>query len=106
MLQVPVTALTWGHNDKRLFVATGCTVHMAWVSMRVASLQLLCSLQVYNRLGGSLRQLTTLPLPLRIQQLVSKLFSHTIRVSLHKQRIPILIGKFHVFFLVLGIILF
>ncbi|XP_046668145.1 tubby-related protein 4 [Homalodisca vitripennis] len=77
--QLPVTALTWGHNDKRLFVATGCTVHMAWVSMRVASLQLLCSLQVYNRLSGSLRQLATLPLPQRIQQLVSKLFTHTIR---------------------------
>lgn len=77
--QLPVTALTWGHNDKRLFVATGCVVHMAWVSMRIASLQLLCSLQVYNRLYGGLKQVATLPLPLRIQQLVSKLFSQTIR---------------------------
>lgn len=38
--------MTWGHNDKRLFVATGCIVHMAWVSMRIASLQLMASLQV------------------------------------------------------------
>lgn len=75
----PVTALTWGHNDKRLFVATGCVVHMAWVSMRIASLQLLSSLQVYNRLQGGLSHVPLLPLPLRIQQLVSKLFAHTIR---------------------------
>ncbi|XP_075217437.1 WD40 superfamily protein Tusp [Lycorma delicatula] len=77
--QYPVTALTWGHNDKRLFVATGCVVHMAWVSMRIASLQLLSSLQVYNRLQGGLGHVPLLPLPLRIQQLVSKLFAHTIR---------------------------
>lgn len=23
LLQSPVTSLTWGHNDKRIFVATG-----------------------------------------------------------------------------------
>lgn len=32
MLQCPVSALTWGHNDRRLFVATGARVHAAWVS--------------------------------------------------------------------------
>ncbi|XP_014247556.1 tubby-related protein 4 isoform X2 [Cimex lectularius] len=74
-----VTAMTWGHNDKRLFVATGCIVHMAWVSMRIASLQLLCSLQVYNRLQGGAHQISSLPLPLRIQHRLSKLFAHTIR---------------------------
>ncbi|CAG7816487.1 unnamed protein product, partial [Allacma fusca] len=31
-----VTALTWGHNDKRLFVATGKMIHVGWVSKRVA----------------------------------------------------------------------
>lgn len=30
--QCPVSALTWGHNDRRLFVATGARVHAAWVS--------------------------------------------------------------------------
>ncbi|XP_014285071.1 tubby-related protein 4 [Halyomorpha halys] len=74
-----VTAMTWGHNDKRLFVATGCIVHMAWVSMRIASLQLLSSLQVYNRLQGGINQIPCLPLPLRIQHRLSKLFAHTIR---------------------------
>ncbi|BES87926.1 WD domain, G-beta repeat [Nesidiocoris tenuis] len=74
-----VTAMTWGHNDKRLFVATGAIVHMAWVSMRIASLQLLCSLEVYNRLQGGVQLVPSLPLPLRIQHRLSKLFAHTIR---------------------------
>ncbi|KAL1122277.1 hypothetical protein AAG570_003682 [Ranatra chinensis] len=74
-----VTAMTWGHNDKRLFIATGCIVHIAWVSMRIASLQLLCSLQVYNRLQGGAQQISTLPLPLRIQHRLAKLFVQTIR---------------------------
>ena len=26
IFQSPVTAVTWGHNDKRLFVATGAQV--------------------------------------------------------------------------------
>ncbi|KMQ98319.1 tubby-related protein 4-like protein [Lasius niger] len=30
--QCPVSALTWGHNDRRLFVATGARIHAAWVS--------------------------------------------------------------------------
>ncbi|XP_039300767.1 tubby-related protein 4-like, partial [Nilaparvata lugens] len=52
---------------------------MAWVSMRIASLQLLSSLQLYSRLQGGLAHVPLLPLPQRIQQLVSKLFAHTIR---------------------------
>ncbi|CAH0386298.1 unnamed protein product [Bemisia tabaci] len=74
----PVTALTWGHNDKRIFIATGLVIHIAWVSMRIASLQLLASLKIYERLN-SVSQLPSLSLPVRIQQIVSKLFSHTIK---------------------------
>ncbi|KAF2363617.1 hypothetical protein FHG87_005624 [Trinorchestia longiramus] len=40
--QHSVSALTWGHNDKRLFIAAGPQLFIGRVSRRVASLQLLC----------------------------------------------------------------
>src|SRR5690606_5535550 len=30
--QAPITALTWGHNDKRLFIASGYVLHTAWIT--------------------------------------------------------------------------
>ncbi len=33
-IKCPVTALTWGHNDKRLFVSTGNRIHVGWVSQQ------------------------------------------------------------------------
>lgn len=86
-LQSPVTALTWGHNDKRLFVATGGVVHIAWVSRRVASLQLLSRLKVASSLPLGESSVPSLPLPPRIKHLISNLFAQTIRVS------SFLIGK-------------
>ncbi|XP_026681579.1 tubby-related protein 4-like [Diaphorina citri] len=78
--QHPVTALTWGHNDRRIFVATGPEVHIAWVSTRISSLQLICSLQIYKEIAqGSKQTVYQLPLPNRIRQIISKLFMHTIR---------------------------
>lgn len=75
-----VSALTWGHNDKRLFIATGTQVHIAWVSRRIASLQLLCRLQIQTSIGSE-RSLHLLPLPSRIRSLIGNLFAQTIRVS-------------------------
>lgn len=75
----PVTALTWGHNDKRIFIATGTQVHIAWVSRRVASLQLLCRLQIQSCIGSE-AMLPKLPLPSRIKGLIGHLFAQTIRV--------------------------
>lgn len=83
ILQSPVTALTWGHNDKRLFIATGCQVHIAWVSRRVASLQLMCRLCIHSQLKGGESQVSALPLPPRIKALISNLFAQTIRVSMN-----------------------
>ncbi|XP_053946461.1 tubby-related protein 4 isoform X2 [Anastrepha ludens] len=74
----PVSALTWGHNDKRLFIATGTQVHIAWVSRRIASLQLLCRLQIQASIGSE-RTLPLLPLPSRIRSLIGNLFAQTIR---------------------------
>ncbi|KAK6644879.1 hypothetical protein RUM43_001155 [Polyplax serrata] len=77
--QSPVTALTWGHNDKRLFVATGGIVHIAWVSRRVASLQLLSRLTVATALTFGESSVQSLPLPPRIKHLIGNLFAQTIR---------------------------
>ncbi|XP_053679881.1 uncharacterized protein LOC128730826 [Anopheles nili] len=76
----PVSALTWGHNDKRIFIATGTQVHIAWVSRRVASLQLFCRLKVQTSLASE-ALLPRLPLPGRIKALIGNLFAQTIRVS-------------------------
>uniref|UniRef100_A0AAG5CQ75 SOCS box domain-containing protein n=1 Tax=Anopheles atroparvus TaxID=41427 RepID=A0AAG5CQ75_ANOAO len=65
----PVSALTWGHNDKRIFIATGTQVHIAWVSRRVASLQLFCRLKVQSSLASE-ALLPRLPLPSRIKALI------------------------------------
>ncbi|XP_026668440.1 tubby-related protein 4-like isoform X2 [Ceratina calcarata] len=76
--QCPVSAFTWGHNDRRLFVATGARVHAAWVSRRVGSLQLLSRLAVRAALTkeSSIQQL---PLPPRLRASVAALFASTIR---------------------------
>eukprot|EP00095_Tigriopus_kingsejongensis_P002723 maker-scaffold1696_size30952-snap-gene-0.10 protein:Tk02723 transcript:maker-scaffold1696_size30952-snap-gene-0.10-mRNA-1 annotation:"tubby-related protein 4-like isoform x2" len=76
----PVTAITWGHNDKRLFVATGNQIHVGWVSHHIASLQLLSRLKVHSTLSNA-DQVQLLPLPCRIQNLIGLLFTCTIRSS-------------------------
>ncbi|KAH0945450.1 hypothetical protein HN011_001125 [Eciton burchellii] len=83
--QCPVSALTWGHNDRRLFVATGARVHAAWVSRRVGSLQLLSRLAVRTALAreSSVQQL---PLPPRLRASVAALFANTIRCSVPEPR--------------------
>ncbi|XP_034245143.1 tubby-related protein 4 [Thrips palmi] len=75
----PVTALTWGHNDKRLFVATGPQVHIAWVCRRIPSLSHLCRLRIHSALPRGEAQLSQLPLPNRMLHLISLLFAQTIR---------------------------
>lgn len=79
----PVSALTWGHNDKRIFIATGNQVHIAWVSRKVASLQLLCRLQIQSSLTSE-GMLMKLPLPSRLKSLIGNLFAQTVRVSERK----------------------
>ncbi|XP_019697396.2 tubby-related protein 4 isoform X2 [Harpegnathos saltator] len=78
--QSPVSALTWGHNDRRLFVATGTRVHAAWVSRRVGSLQLLSRLAVRAALARE-SNVQQLPLPPRLKASVAALFASTIRYS-------------------------
>ncbi|CAG9773004.1 unnamed protein product [Ceutorhynchus assimilis] len=73
-----VSTLTWGHNDKRLFLATGTQIHIAWVAKRIASLQLLCRLRIYNLMPNE-SMLCQLPLPMRLRNIIGNLFAQTIR---------------------------
>ena len=82
-LQFPVSSLTWGHNDKRLFCATGNEIHIGWVSSAIASLQLLSRLKIHNSLKNS-DQVQLLPLPCRLQNLIGMLFTQTIRVRTYQ----------------------
>ncbi|KAK9882860.1 hypothetical protein WA026_023555 [Henosepilachna vigintioctopunctata] len=78
--QSAVSSLTWGHNDKRLFLATGTQIHIAWVSRRIATLQLLSRLKIHNSILQE-SHLPLLPLPARIRNLIGNLFAQTIRCS-------------------------
>lgn len=80
--QMPVSAMTWGHNDRRVFVATGSGVQVARAWRRVGSLQLLARLRVRSALRRP-AHLAHLPLPPRLAGLVASLFTHTISVSIN-----------------------
>nr|XP_027215885.1 uncharacterized protein LOC113808622 [Penaeus vannamei] len=85
LCQNPVTALTWGHNDKRVFVATGAQLHIGRVSRRVASLQLLCRLAIKSRVSEE-DKVAKLPLPRRLRALVTSLYTQTIRCYIPETR--------------------
>uniref|UniRef100_T1J4N8 Uncharacterized protein n=1 Tax=Strigamia maritima TaxID=126957 RepID=T1J4N8_STRMM len=76
--QHPVSAMTWGHNDKRLFIATGCHIHIAWVNRKMASLQLLSRLVVHSHLSDE-AQAVQLRIPRCLSVLLSGLFVQTIK---------------------------
>ena len=74
-----MTALTWGHNDRRIFVAVGCDVLTVVVLKRVASLQLLCGRRIQHRLIDE-SSIFQLPLPNKLQAAITELFAPTIKV--------------------------
>nr|XP_040583533.1 tubby-related protein 4-like [Lepeophtheirus salmonis] len=77
----PVTSMTWGHNDKRLFLATGNQIHVAWISPNIASLQLLCRLKIHSTITH-VNDVDLLPLPCRLRALLGILFTQTIKCYL------------------------
>ncbi|XP_078617700.1 tubby-related protein 4-like isoform X1 [Branchiostoma floridae x Branchiostoma japonicum] len=76
--QRALTAMTWGHNDKRFFVASGSSLFVAWVEKEVAPLQLLC-MEVVGVMIKEEKQVARLPLPSRIKNYVTQAFSPTIK---------------------------
>ena len=77
----PLTALCWGHNDMRLFVAAGHNLHVTWVVKHVPKLQYLCQRSV-QRAVKNVRNVNQLPLPVKLNENVQALFSPTIKVSM------------------------
>ena len=75
----PVSAMTWGHNDKRLFLAVGCHICTAWVGKKVSSLQLICKRCVQLQLKEE-PPVSKLPLPSKLRLSVASLFNSTIKV--------------------------
>ena len=82
-VQSPISSLAWGHNGKRLFIATGKEIHIAWISRKISSLQLLSRFAVYDLILDE-SQLYQLPIPIRIRYTISKLFVPTIKVCFKK----------------------
>ncbi|XP_077976922.1 tubby-related protein 4-like [Glandiceps talaboti] len=76
--QRPVSALTWGHNDQRLFIACGPLLHVAWIQRRVAPLQLLCR-EIISNIAKDEKRVPKLPLPSRIKDYVVERFSSTVK---------------------------
>ncbi|XP_030850649.1 tubby-related protein 4 isoform X3 [Strongylocentrotus purpuratus] len=76
--QRPLSALTWGHNDQRLFVACGSILHVAWIEKGVAPLQVLCR-EVIQPLTNEEKLIAKLPLPLRLRNYVCERLSLTIK---------------------------
>ncbi|CAH0729304.1 unnamed protein product, partial [Brenthis ino] len=78
--QARVTALTWGHAARRLFVGAGGAVCTARVWRVVAPLQLLARVRAAAALRHP-RLAAKLPLPPRLQPALASLFAHTIRCN-------------------------
>ncbi|XP_059056660.1 tubby-related protein 4 [Achroia grisella] len=78
--QARVSALTWGHAARRLFVGVGGAVCTARVWRVVAPLQLLARVRAAQALREP-RLAALLPLPPRLQPALANLFAHTIRCT-------------------------
>ncbi|CAH1798615.1 unnamed protein product [Owenia fusiformis] len=74
----PLTAVTWGHNDKRLFIAVGCYIFIAWVNKHVSSLQYLCRRNIQKQLRVC-TAIQKLPLPTKLKSQVAMMFMPTIK---------------------------
>lgn len=73
-----VTALTWGHASRKLFVATGQQLHVACVEKEVPTLQALCR-QALARALRDREATSDLPLPSRAKGCIRETFTSTIQ---------------------------
>ncbi|VDI53276.1 Hypothetical predicted protein [Mytilus galloprovincialis] len=74
----PLTAMCWGHNDRRLFMASGHNLFVAWVIKHVAPLQFMCQRTIQNCVRNE-KNTHLIPLPTRLRHSVQELFSPTIK---------------------------
>lgn len=76
------TALTWGHNDQRLFVACSNVLNVLRIFKRIPSLGLLSQLVFKSHLPCSL-YIKDFILPEKIHHEIAYLFTPTIKVRLY-----------------------
>ncbi|XP_071957096.1 tubby-related protein 4-like [Antedon mediterranea] len=76
--QHPLSALTWGHDDKRIFVACGPLLHVAWVEKQIAPLQILCR-EVVVSIMKEEKAVSSLTLPGRLKNFVSERYYNTVK---------------------------
>ncbi|XP_033096390.1 tubby-related protein 4-like, partial [Anneissia japonica] len=76
--QNPLSALTWGHDDKRIFVACGALLHVAWVEKQIAPLQILCREAVVSIMKEE-KAVNSLTLPGRLKHFVSERYFSTVK---------------------------
>ncbi|KAL3883564.1 hypothetical protein ACJMK2_029816, partial [Sinanodonta woodiana] len=74
----PLTALCWGHNDRRLFIAAGHHLFVAWVNKQVPLLQYICQRRIQQAVK-TLHSVYHLPIPAKLRLGIQALFSPTIK---------------------------
>ena len=67
-------------NGKLWLLLCIMQVHIGWISKKIPSLQLLCRLKIHKTLQDQ-TQVDLLPIPCRLKNLISSLFTHSIKAS-------------------------
>ena len=78
--QEPVTAVTWAHNDEKLFVATNTLLHSVTIHRGIPSLQALCQATISCALPSK-DATFDLVLPTKLKVVVAETFDPVIQVS-------------------------
>ena len=74
-----MTAITWGHNDQKLFVATKNLLHTVTIHRGIPSLQMLCQTAIASGLPGREASFD-LVLPTKLKVAVAESFDSVVQV--------------------------
>ena len=74
-----MTAITWGHDNQKLFVATGNVLHTASIQATIPTLQQLCKSMVASSLSKR-ESSFELTLPIRFKFALADTFNPVIKV--------------------------
>lgn len=80
-IQEVVTAITWGHCDRKLFIATKNLLHLVNISQEIPSLQILCQAVIAGSLPGR-EESFDLVLPTKLKVAVAGCFDPLIQVCI------------------------
>lgn len=79
LVQESVTAITWGHCDRKFFVATKNMLHLVNISQGIPSLQTLCQAVIAGSLPGR-EESFDLILPTKLKVAVAGCFDPLMQV--------------------------